>query len=303
MIISKCPLRVSLVGGSTDLQSVIDAYGYGGVISFPCNLYTYITLCKRYDGVYHINYSKTETVKSYNDIQNNIAREVLRYFNIPPVTVTFNCDISSTGSGLATSSSYTISLVKAATTFLNIDLSQHEICTIALSIEKKFNPLTGYQDTYGCGIGSFKKLEFKLKGSEVVVAYNYLPVDVLKSKSMYLVPTNVTRSSTNILSTLDITKSILLYDDVVQLSQHIKDESKFFNIVNRAWEKKKETSSSIISTDLDEIEQALRSRYKIEGLKLCGAGGGGYFLVFSEDSIIEGQKIDIDDKGVMSWVI
>ena len=48
MIVSKCPLRVSLVGGSTDLQSFIDKYGYGQVISFPISLYTYISLSKRY---------------------------------------------------------------------------------------------------------------------------------------------------------------------------------------------------------------------------------------------------------------
>ena len=59
MIISKCPLRVSLVGGSTDLQSFIDEYGYGQVISFPISLYTYISLSKRYDKKYVINYTKT----------------------------------------------------------------------------------------------------------------------------------------------------------------------------------------------------------------------------------------------------
>lgn len=303
MIVAKCPLRVSLVGGSTDLQSVIETYGYGGVISFPCNLYTYITLSERYDGNYHINYSRTETVKSYEDIQNDIPREVLKYFNIPPVTVAFNCDIASAGSGLAASSSYLISMIKAVSTFLNLNLSQHEICTIALEIERKFNPLTGYQDTYGCGIGGFKKLEFKLKDSEVDITYNYLPVDVLKGSSMYLVPTAITRSSTSILSTLDISKSILLYKDVIKLNQNIKDKSKFFSIVNRAWEKKKETSSSILSSELNEIESMLRSKYNVNGLKLCGAGGGGYFLVFSEDEVVEGRKIEIDNEGVRSWII
>ena len=44
MIISRCPLRISLVGGSTDLQEFIDHHGRGSVISLACNLYTYVTL-------------------------------------------------------------------------------------------------------------------------------------------------------------------------------------------------------------------------------------------------------------------
>ena len=43
MIIAKCPLRISLAGGSTDLQSYIDFNKYGGVISFPSTLYAYIS--------------------------------------------------------------------------------------------------------------------------------------------------------------------------------------------------------------------------------------------------------------------
>ena len=85
MIISKCPLRVSLVGGSTDLQSFIDEYGYGQVISFPISLYTYISLSKRYDKKYVINYTKTESVFNPDKIKNDIARELIKYFNLPPL--------------------------------------------------------------------------------------------------------------------------------------------------------------------------------------------------------------------------
>ena len=58
MIVSKCPLRVSLVGGSTDLQGFIDQYGIGSVISFPHNLYTYITINENISTeTWKINYS------------------------------------------------------------------------------------------------------------------------------------------------------------------------------------------------------------------------------------------------------
>ena len=47
----------------------------------------------------------------------------------------------------------------------------------------------------------------------------------------------------------------------------------------------------------------LRDQYNIKYLKLCGAGGGGYFLIMSEDNIPEAIKINIDNKGVIVWKI
>ena len=156
MIVSKCPLRVSLVGGSTDLQSFINKYGYGKVISFPISLYTYITLSKRFDDNYKVDYSFQEEVKDPKLIKNDIARELIRYFDLPPITIAFNADIPTSGSGLASSSSYMVAAVAAACRFKNLEWSQAKICKIAHKIELKFNPLTGYQDTYGCGLPSSK---------------------------------------------------------------------------------------------------------------------------------------------------
>ena len=68
MIIASCPLWVSLLGGSTDLEDFISEYGYGQVINFPVNLYTYVSINKRYDGRFLIQYSKTESVTKISDI-------------------------------------------------------------------------------------------------------------------------------------------------------------------------------------------------------------------------------------------
>ena len=162
MIISKCPLRVSLVGGSTDLQKFIDKYKIGKVINFPISLYTYITLSHRYDNEYRINYSLVESTSNPDKIKNDIARELIKYFDLPPLTITFNADIPTSGSGLASSSSYMVAAVAAACKWKNIEISQFEICKIAHEIELKFNPLTGYQDTYGCGLPSSKLMTFSL---------------------------------------------------------------------------------------------------------------------------------------------
>ena len=96
MVIASCPLRVSLLGGSTDLEDFIQSHGYGKVISFPVNLYTYVSINKRYDGRFLIQYAETESVLKVSDIKNELVRVVLEYFNITtPITVALNADIPS----------------------------------------------------------------------------------------------------------------------------------------------------------------------------------------------------------------
>ena len=300
MIISKCPLRVSLVGGSTDLQSFIDKYGYGQVISFPISLYTYISLSKRYDNKYIINYTRRENVKSPDKIKNDIARELIKYFNLPPLTITFNADIPSTGSGLAASSSYMVAAVAAACKFKGLKWSQAEICKVAHEIELKFNPLTGYQDTYGCGLPSSKLMVFG--GTDVDIKFIKFP-----EYEMYLYNTEVKRSSTNILKTIDVTKSYPLLELVDKTYNSFNNPSEFFKLLRDSWNTKKQTSNEILNNkELSILDDKLEKDSSIKFHKLCGAGGGGYFLTIVDGKTnIEGNKIkiDIDNKGVTVWEI
>ena len=284
MIVSKCPLRVSLAGGSTDLIDFVNTYGYGSVISFPINIYTYISLSKNLNDVYRINYSETEEVSSVDNIQNDIAREVIKYFNLPPVTVVFNSDIPTTGSGLATSSSYTISFISAVSKFLNLNLSQFEICKIALQIEHKFNPLTGYQDTYGCGIGGLKRMHFYKE----LVKFNGLDASALSKFNMYLVNSNQTRQSNKVLASIDFKKSRSLIELVEKLQTMIveSDSVGICDVLNDGWKKKKETSALIANTEIKKMDERFRLNNSVKGIKLCGAGNGGYFFLLC-DGVIE----------------
>ena len=275
MIISKCPLRVSLAGGSTDLQSFIDVYGRGSVINFPTNLSTYIFFSESNNDKYKITYSKIETLKNPNKIKNDIAREVINYFDLPPVNIIFNSDIPSTGSGLASASSYTIALLECVNRYLNLNLSQFEVCKLALKIERIINPLTGYQDTYGCGLGGgLKRLDITNEGISIKYLNFNSPYD------MYLVDTNVVRTSTNILETVDVTKSKPLLKLVDDMELNISDSDKVCEILNDGWEKKKLSSNLISNSKINELNKRFLLDNSVKSVKLCGAGGGGYFLLF-----------------------
>jgi len=300
MIISKCPLRISLVGGSTDLQGFIDKFGMGSAISFPPNLYTYININNNISTEkWIINYSKSERVNNPNKIKNDIAREVIKYFNLPPISMTFNSDIPSSGSGLASSSSYLIACIAAACKFKGIDYSQTEIAKLAIKLERSFNPLTGYQDPYGCALGGLKQFIFY---PDYILQEN-LSTSIFNNYNLFLVPTGITRSSTNILKNVDFDKSYGLLKLVDIMHDNLDNEEIFFDIFNKGWETKKSINSQIMNQDLLVQEKKLREKYNIKGIKLCGAGGGGYFLIFSKNNIKEGTLINIDNKGVQTWKI
>jgi D-glycero-alpha-D-manno-heptose-7-phosphate kinase len=310
MIIASCPLRVSLFGGSTDNPYFVEKFGYGSVISFTCDLKTYVTISQDKFGFnkdqhkYIINYSVREEVSTIQEIKNDVIRVVLEYFDMPPVQVTLTSDAYSQGSGLASSSSYIISLIKACILFLNIHMTDIEICKIAYELELKFNPYCGYQDPYGCGIGGFKKIEF-IKGG--IVKYDFLSTKLFQLYDMHLVFTGVTRNSKSVLKdvtdNIDKAKPLLgtldrSYNAIIQ-----NDYGKFLNYLNKSWIQKKKTSSTITENlSIQEIDTYLNENDTVIAHKLCGAGNGGFFLVFSEKDNLnishQSVRIDVTPTGV-----
>jgi D-glycero-alpha-D-manno-heptose-7-phosphate kinase len=310
MIISSCPLRISLFGGSTDNPYFVQKFGQGSVISFTCDLKTYVTISQDKFGFnsdqhkYIINYSRREEVSKIDDIQNDVVRVVLNYFNMPPVQVTLTSDAYSQGSGLASSSSYIISLIKSCIIFLDIHMTDIEICKLAYELELKFNPYCGYQDPYGCGIGGFKKIEF-IKGG--IVKYDFLSTKIFNDYDMHLVFTGVTRNSKNILKdvseNIDKAKPLLKTLDKSYKTLIQNNYDQFLKYLNESWSQKKKTSSTIVeNSSIQEIDNFLENNTTVIAHKLCGAGNGGFFLVFSQKGNLnipyESVKINVTSTGV-----
>ncbi|HIL26056.1 MAG TPA: hypothetical protein EYG21_01480 [Nitrospinaceae bacterium] len=296
MIISKCPLRVSLCGGSTDSPSFIKKFGRGQVISFTPSLYTYSTLHKDVNGFnnfkkkYLISYSQAESCSSIAKIQNDVVRIVLEHFETDPLKVSLHADVFSFGSGLASSSSYILNLVSGLNILHNLNLPLAEICRIAFKLEKKLNPYNGYQDTYGCAFGGLKLMKFNRNG---YVSHELLPNTLFDRFDFYLIYTNIQRRSQTILQSIDIDKSQPLLHDVDVMYQCIKENNflKFFRTLGLSWKTKKQTSPEIINCkELRSLDQRLEVDESILAHKLCGAGGGGYFLAVTNKN----TKIKLD---------
>jgi D-glycero-alpha-D-manno-heptose-7-phosphate kinase len=310
MIITSCPLRISLFGGSTDNPYFVDKYGRGSVISFTSNLKTYVTISQDKIGYnnqqhkYLINYSKREEVSSIDEIQNEVVRTVLKHYNMPPVQVTLTSDAYSQGSGLASSSSYTISLIKACCLFLNNSITDNDACKLAYRLERIYNPYCGYQDAYGCGVGGFKRINFY---SDRCITYEFLSTDIFERYDTHLVFSGITRNSKrvlkNITENLDKIQPLLNTCDEAYQTLVENDYDKFLYLLGKSWSQKKNTSATIAENEtIREIDSVLEDNDTVCAHKLCGAGNGGFFLTFSQKNTLtipyESVKIDVETDGV-----
>ena len=310
MYITSCPLRVSLFGGSTDNPYFVQKYGRGSVISFSSNLKTYVTLHEDMLGFnkegrkYIVNYSRREETDSIGDIQNDIVRVALNHFGCHPMSISMKSDAYSQGSGLASSSAYTISLIKAFSMYYNMSLTDVEICSLSYQLELESNPYAGYQDPYGCGIGGFKRIDFE-KGD--IVRFDFLSQDFFKNYDMHLMFTGVTRNAKDV--SADVTKNLHKIKPLLKTADKAfdtlikKDYDKFLYLMKESWNQKKETSSVITQNQvIKDMDKVLEDNETVLAHRLCGAGNGGFFLTFSNKGKLKVPydcvKITVNPDGV-----
>ena len=315
MYIATCPLRVSLFGGSTDNPYFVQKYGRGSVISFSSNLKTYVTLHEDMLGFnkegrkYIVNYSRREETNSIGDIQNDIVRVALNHFGCHPMSISMKSDAYSQGSGLASSSSYTISLIKAFSMYYNMSLTDVEICSLSYQLELESNPYAGYQDPYGCGIGGFKRIDFEKGG---IVRFDFLSQDFFKNYDMHLMFTGVTRNAKDVCA--DVTKNLHKIKPLLKTADKAfdtlikKDYDKFLYLMKQSWNQKKETSSVITQNQvIKDMDKVLEDNETVLAHRLCGAGNGGFFLTFSyKDKLkvpYDCVKINVNPDGVSGIVV
>ena len=117
MIISRTPLRMSFVGGGSDIPSFYKMHG-GAVVSTSINKYIYINVNAKFDSGIRIAYSKTEEVSNIEEIEHKLVKASLQHLGIMGgIEITSIADIPSQGTGMGSSSSFTVGLLHALHAF------------------------------------------------------------------------------------------------------------------------------------------------------------------------------------------
>lgn len=314
-ITTKTPLRVSFFGGGTD-QKIFYSKCSGKVISTSINKYVYVTIKSQnlfFNENYRLNYSKTERVKNISKIQNKIIKACLKYtkFN-EKLYISTVADIPDS-TGLGSSSAFTVGLLKALYAAKKIKKTNIELAEIASKIEIDIlrNPI-GKQDQYACAVGGFNIISFNRNGSVKLFKLNskYILNNLVNKSS--LIWTGKFKKSAKILSdqkkkirkNSSNLKKILNFATLIEydFKKNILNLSKFRTYLNNSWILKKSLSEKISNKKIDKIIKLFN--FKKHGLKLLGAGGGGFVYVFGNDhkKIIKkynliNLKIKPDNKG------
>lgn len=288
MILSKTPFRISFIGGGTDYCE-LNKDSPGHIISTTVNKYMYIMLNNKFDNNFRISYSITENVKSINSINHVLIRNTLKYFKINQgLEIITMADIPSSGSGLGSSSALVVGLVNLICDLKKINVSKEKIAKIASEIEIRLcKKKIGLQDQYNTSYGGFNEYKFyydkKVKVQKIKIDNKRLEYF---QKNLLLFYTGINRKTEKILRYSNKKKIINLNLRIKKLVKDFKyeltrgDINLLGKIVEESWIIKKETNKRISNNYFDDI-YSLAKKNGVEGGKLLGAGGGGFFLFFA----------------------
>src|SRR5262249_49562941 len=135
MIISRTPLRISFVGGGSDLPAFYDEHG-GAVLSTTIDKWMHVIVAPRFEGDVRVSYSRTEIVESAAAVEHDLVREAMRLTGVPRgVEVVTLTDVPSRGSGLGSSSALTVGLLNALYAYQGVYKSPLELAEEAARIE------------------------------------------------------------------------------------------------------------------------------------------------------------------------
>lgn len=293
MIISRTPLRVSFVGGGSDIPSYYRGQR-GCVVSTAIKKYIYIAVNKCFDDRIIVRYSKEEKVHSIDELEHNLIREALRIVDIRKgIDISATADVPSEGSGLGSSSSFVVGVLHALYAFKGQHVSAEKLaqdaCRIEITILKK--PI-GKQDQYAAAYGGLNYLQFNQDDSVYIdpIICEQRTKERLE-KNLLLLYTGITRSSDTILAKQNrnmqespqkqkIMMQMVTIADQMRTSLRKNNLASFGELLDENWRLKKQMADTISSPTIDNW-YSLAKKNGATGGKLLGAGGGGFLLFFA----------------------
>jgi D-glycero-alpha-D-manno-heptose-7-phosphate kinase len=293
VIISRTPLRMSFVGGGSDLPVYYKQYG-GAVLSTAVDKYVYVNLNRKFDSGIRVAYSKTEEVECVSQIAHPLVRATFELMNLPGgVEITTIADIPSRGTGLGSSSSFTVGLINALSAFLGRHVSAEELARMCCEVEiDRCREPIGKQDQYAAAYGGFNMIEFKTDESVVVTPIIMPPATREAFERQILVfYTGVTRSASSILkeqangveASRDKRRALQrMVDLTYQLCSELQRGciGSTGEILDENWRLKRTLSAQVSSSDIDEW-YAIGRRAGAAGGKILGAGAGGFLMFYA----------------------
>ena len=292
MILVSAPLRVSLFGGGSDIESFYSVNG-GAFLSLSLKSRIYLAINKTINNEIKIYYSKTEIVNDVDSIKHDLVREALKLAGVTgDLEIGSFADIPTSGTGLGSSSTFSVALLGGLNVLRGHSCSARDLAEQAchLEIDLCSAPI-GKQDQYAAAFGGLNFYEIDRSG-HVKVEKNIVGRNVEQNliSRLFMVYTGKKRDASDILA--EQTSNVAVPGDKQIAQQSILDmayesygylrKNELDNLgrmLGKAWEQKKKLASAVSNVELNAIYEKGREAGSLGG-KLLGAGGGGFFLFY-----------------------
>lgn len=292
MVVSKTPLRISFVGGGSDLPAFYREE-MGAVVSTSINKFMYICVNQKFDGRVRISYSKTEDVSTRLDVEHPLVREALALVGVhDSIEIASMADIPSKGSGLGSSSAYTVGLLSALYAYRDQFACREKLASQACEIEiDRCGEPMGKQDQYSVAYGGLNLIRFHPDESVSVDPVMCQPslLKELEANTLILF-TGRTRRSTALLAnqskamrSVDGRKIVRRMADLAFLmkeqlesgtAEHVGD------LLDENWRLKSQLAVGISDDQIDSWYATGLASGALGG-KLLGAGNGGFLMFYA----------------------
>jgi D-glycero-alpha-D-manno-heptose-7-phosphate kinase len=292
MIVSLAPFRVSFAGGGSDIAAFYRK-SRGAVLSCAIAKYAFVVVHPFFNASkYHLKYTRTELVDRLEEIEHPILREAIRMLDIPPgIEIVSVADVPS-GTGLGSSSSFSVALLNALYAYRRSFVPKERLAEEAciLEIEKLGEPI-GKQDQYAAAFGGMNLIEFEPHGG-VTVQPLPLPTATVAAleKNLMLFFTGNQRDARSILlhqveaiaedeATFERIRAMVALAHAMRDHLLAGDLDAFGRALDRGWKLKRGMSKMISTSEID-VMYARACAAGALGGKLAGAGGGGFLLLY-----------------------
>jgi D-glycero-alpha-D-manno-heptose-7-phosphate kinase len=310
MLIGRSPVRISFGGGGTDLPSYYEQFG-GAVLNTAIDKYFYTILGNRSDGRIQVISSDLRLFGNWSDLAAlpaetsglEIPLAVLKEVGCDFAADLFLASEIPPGTGLGSSASVCVNLLKVLTTYLRRPVSKYDLAERAYHITRfGLGRHVGKQDEYASACGGLNYSRFDRDGASNVEALRVDPgvLSALQSR-LLLFFTGAAHHSWDILA--DQEKSTRLSSGIaIEALHEIKESAArmrdallkgdldhFGRLLDGAWQAKKRVSSRISNQRIDHLYQTARNQGATGG-KITGAGGGGFLLIYADPECQENVR-------------
>ena len=329
---ARAPVRISFGGGGSDVTQYFVGFG-GAVINATISLYSHATLRKRADKKIVIHSLDLNEVFYSDDLATALEQRG-RFTLIQSLLKTIHPDFGfelflhsdfPMQSGLGGSAVVSAAVLGCFNEFRRDKYDQHELAELAFQAERLYMGVSGgWQDQYATVFGGFNFIEFKMEKN--IIHPLRIPTNTLLEleESLILCDTATTHDSGDIhqdqrrqIQQEDIYQKV---QNSVELTYRMRDDllrgrlQEFGQALHDGWQIKRQLSSKISTSSLDQIYAGALAHGALGG-KLLGAGGGGFFLFyvppFSKHRLLthlaaQGLKVHpfrFEQHGLQAWTV